>query len=82
MVVFVPFERARVRAVRVCTLRLSAPADRLATAKHPGAAHELVACCKALAAIDAATREAVVYLPGPRWKPPGTGRRSRSRCRA
>ena len=39
--------------------------DRLATAKHPGAAHELVACCKALAAIDAATREAVVYLPKP-----------------
>ena len=39
--------------------------DRLATAKHPGAAHELVACCKALAAIGAATREAVVYLPKP-----------------
>ena len=44
---------------------LTARLETLATAEYPGAAHELVAVCKALAAIDAATREAVVYLPKP-----------------
>ena len=44
---------------------LTAHLDRLATAKHPGATHELVACCRALAAIDAETSHAVACLPKP-----------------
>ena len=44
---------------------LTARLETLATAEYPGAAHELVAVCKALAAIDAATADLVRGLPGP-----------------
>ena len=44
---------------------LIARLETLATAEYPGAAHELVAVCKALAAIDAATADLVRGLPGP-----------------
>ena len=39
--------------------------ERLATAEHAGAAHELVAVCKALAAIDAAIADLLAALPAP-----------------
>ena len=45
--------------------RADVPTDRLATAEHAGAAHELVAVCKALAAIDAATADLLATLPAP-----------------
>ena len=44
---------------------LTARLETLATAEYPGAAHELVTVCKALAAIDAATADLVRGLPGP-----------------
>ena len=39
--------------------------ERLATAEHAGAAHELVAVCKALTEIDAATADLLAALPAP-----------------